>query len=881
MVFIPEDKYQNTILSTESANLNLDNIDLSGVLEEDFFPQVDELLLKARKATAVFTQYTQEMVDKIVYAVVRAALAHSRELANLAALETRMGLFEDKILKNIVASEFLYHQIKDKKTVGEIREIKSEQMVEVAEPIGVIAALTPVTNPTSTVIYKSIISLKTRNAIVFSPHLMSSKCVARTAEVLYKAALEAGAPEGCIGWLKRNSKLRKQTNYLIHHKEVDLVFATGGTTMVKVAYSSGKPTIGVGAGNTPVYMHKSCNVPSTVMDICISKTFDNGTECPSEQTVVIDREIYEKAIEEFKKIKCYICTEEEIRKLTPVVIDPESNSMNYQFVGKEAYKIAHEAGFEIPKDTKVLICEVDSKSHPLLKEKLMPVLAVLKAESEEDALNKCLLVNYNGGTGHTSGIFAEDENIISKFQTLINSGRIIVNQPTSLGGLGGVYNNLSTTLSFGCGTGGGNSTTENVSIYNLLNIKRVPRRQIIPMTVNTPEKIYFDKGSMDILRELKDENIFILCSKSIKKSGLLEKLISTLPQKIKHSVFSEVEAEPPLDLILKITDQIKNQDITCFIALGGGSVIDAAKAVRLFYEFPDTNLDDLIVDFVDFRKRAVNFPKCSRTKLIAIPTTSGTGSEVSPALVIKDKKNNRKISLVDFSLIPNIAIVDSDLVCDLPEEITANTGIDAFTHALEAYVSIYSSEYTDGLAIEAMKLIFENLPEVISNSKNKNARQKMHNAATLAGMSFSNASVGINHALAHALGAKFNIPHGKANAVFLLSTIDFNSGIPTKFMPFSNYKKYIAHEKYAELVKLLGYQGNKIEELITALKSRVKDLLIKSKLPYRVSGLDIKLDDYLNAIPKLVDKAFNDMSLRTNPRMPLVEELGEIFKNAY
>ena len=881
MVFSPEDRHQNIILPTESARLNLDNINLSGVLEEDFFPQVDELLLKARRACAVFTQYSQEMVDKIVYAVVKAAINHSKELAKLAAEETRMGLFEDKILKNIVASEFLYYQIKDKKTVGIIKEIKEDQMVEVAEPIGVIAALTPVTNPTSTVICKSIIALKTRNAIVFSPHLMSSKCVAHTAEILYKAALEAGAPEGCIGWLKRNSRLRKQTNYLICHKEIDLVFATGGTTMVKVAYSSGKPTIGVGAGNTPVYMHKSCNVPSAVMDICISKTFDNGTECPSEQTVVIDKEIYNKAIEEFKKIKCHVCTEEETRKLTPVVIDPETNSMNYKFVGKEAYKIAKEAGFEISKDTKILICEIALKDHPLLKEKLMPVLAVCRADSETDALNKCLQVNYNGGTGHTAGIFAEDENIISKFQTLINSGRIIVNQPTSLGGLGGFYNNLPTTLSFGCGTGGGNSTTDNVNIYNLLNIKRVPRRQVIPMTVNTPEKIYFDKGSIDILRELNEENVFILCSKSIKKSGLLEKLISTLPQKIRYSVFSEVEAEPSLDLILEIAGQIKNQDINCFIALGGGSVIDAAKAVRLFYEFPDLNLDDLAVDFVDFRKRATNFPKCSRTRLIAIPTTSGTGSEVSPAFVIKDIKNNKKISLVDFSLIPDIAIVDSDLVYDLPETITANTGIDAFTHAIESYVSIYSSEYTDGLAIEAINLIFENLPEVIINPKNKESRQKMHNAATLSGIAFSNASVGINHALAHALGAKFNIPHGMANAAFLLSTIDFNSGIPRKFMPFANYRKYIAHEKYAQLARLLGYKGDTTEELIATLKSKIKDLLIKSKLPYRVCELGIKLDDYLNTIPELVNKAFNDISLRTNPRMPLMEELEEIFRNAY
>ena len=871
---------ENQFDTIDQTQLNTQT-DSEAIVEIESFSNVDYLLSKARRAAAVFTQYSQEMVDKIVYAVAKEAIKYSKECAKLAAEETRMGLYEDKILKNIVASELLYYQIKDKKTVGVIKEIKEDQMVEVAEPIGVIAALTPVTNPTSTVICKSIIALKTRNAIVFSPHLMSSKCVAYTAEILYKAALEAGAPEGCIGWLKRNLRLRKQTHYLMEHKEVDLIFATGGTSMVKVAYSTGKPAIGVGSGNTPVYMHKSCKISSAVMDICISKTFDNGTECPSEQTIVIDKEIYDVTIEEFKKIKCHVCTKEEIKKLTPVVIDIDTDAMNYKFVGKEAYKIANEAGIKIPEDTKILICEITSKNHPLLKEKLMPVLAVCKAESETDALNKCLQVNYNGGTGHTAGVFAEDENIISRFQNLINSGRVIVNQPTSLGGLGGVYNNLSTTLSFGCGTGGGNSTTENVNIYNLLNIKRVPRRQIIPMTFKTPEKIYFDKGSIDILRELDSKSVFILCSKSIKRSGLLDKVISVLPNKIRYSVFSEVEAEPSLELVLKTISHAKDLDIDCFIGLGGGSVIDTAKAVRLFYEHPDLKLDDLTTDFVDFRKRAVDFPKCSKTKLIAIPTTSGTGSEVSPALVINDKKNNQKISLIDFSLIPNTAIVDSDLVDNLPEEIAANTGIDAFTHAIEAYVSVYSSEYTDGLALEALQLIFENLPEIILNPENKEARQKMHNAATLAGMAFSNASVGINHALAHALGARFNIPHGKANAVFLLSTIDFNSGVPRKFLPFSNYRKYIAHEKYAQLAKFLGCLGTETEELIAALKSKVKDLLHKSKLPHRVSELEIKLDNYLDIIPELANKAFNDISLRTNPRTPLVEELIKVFRGAY
>ena len=876
MSFLP--KEENIILTTEPRL----NLDLTSTFSEDYFPQVDELLSKARKAAAVFTQYTQEQADKIVYAVVRIAIAHSREFAKLAREETRMGLFEDKILKNIVASEFLYNQIKDKKTVGVIREIKDDQMVEVAEPVGVIAALTPVTNPTSTVIYKSIISLKTRNAIVFSPHLMSSKCVAYTASVLYKAALEAGAPEGCIGWLNRNSKLRKQTNYLMHHKEVDLVFATGGTTMVKVAYSSGKPAIGVGSGNTPVYIHKSSDVVSAAMDICISKTFDNGTECPSEQTLVIDKEIYDETLSEFKKLNCHVCTKEEIQRLIPIVIDPQTNAMNYKFVGKEAYLIANAAEIEIPKDTKVLLCEVDASHEiPLLKEKLMPVLSVLKANSEEDALNKCLLVNHSGGTGHTAGVFAKDENVIKKFQDLINAGRIIINQPTSLGGLGGFYNNLSTTLSFGCGTGGGNSTTENVNIYNLLNIKRVPRRQKMPMWFKVPNQIYFNPGSLGILKTLSAKNIFIVTDKTMEKLGILKKVIENLPCDSNFKVFSEIEPEPSKDVVDRGLLQLDGFNPDLFIAVGGGSVIDAGKAMRLFYECPLVKFEDLAVDFVDFRKRAISFPTLGKTKLVAIPTTSGTGSEVSPACVIADKKNNLKVSLFDYNLTPDIAIVDSELVKDLPVKPSADTGIDAFTHALEAYVSIYATDFTDALCLQAIKTISKYLPQVMQEPDNLEARQKMHNAATLSGMAFSNASVGINHALAHALGARFGIVHGRANAVFLLSTIDFNSKVPTKFMPFSNYTKYIAPQKYEQITECLGIKGNSPEESINNLKAFVKELLKKLGLPIRVSELEIKLDDYLALIPDLVNKTINDLSLRTNPRMPLMEELEGILKNAY
>lgn len=881
MSFLEQD-HNEGLLTGAKDSTKLD-LNILTEIQEDVFPHVDELLFKAKKAAAVFTQYSQNSVDKIVFNVFKIAMAHTRDFAKLAVDETRMGLFEDKVLKNIVASEFVYNQIKDKKTVDVIRGHRDENLVEVAEPVGVIAALTPVTNPTSTVIYKSLISLKTRNAIVFSPHLMSSKTVAYTAEILYKAALEAGAPEGCIGWLKRNLKLRKQTDYLLNHKEVDLVFATGGTTMVKVAYSSGKPAIGVGSGNTPVYIHKSCDIKSTVMDICISKTFDNGNECPSEQTLVIDEDIYNEVLNEFKKLNCYVCTKEETKKLTPVVIDPHTQAMNYKYVGKVASLIAEACGIQVSMNTKILLCEIDPNdyNHPLLKEKLMPVLAVQKAISVEDALNKCLNVNHNGGTGHTSGIFSKDENVISTFQNLINTGRIIINQPTSLGGLGGIYNNLSTTFSFGCGTGGGNSTTDNVNIYNLLNIKRVPRRQTIPMWFRIPNQVYFNAGSTSVLKTLYAKSFFIVTDKTMDKMGILKKIVENLPQDATFRVFDKVTIEPNKNIITEGLGELNGFSPDYFLAIGGGSVIDAAKAIRLFYECPDLKFEDLAIDYLDFRKKGINFSKFSKTRLIAIPTTSGTGSEVSPACVITDKEKDLKISLFDYGLTPDIAIVDSELVRDLPIKATADTGIDAFTHALEAYVSLFASDFTDALCLQAIKIIYEYLPKVVANPGNLEARQKMHNGSCLAGMAFSNASVGINHALAHAFGIIFDVSHGRSNAVFLLSTINFNSGIPAKFLPFSNYKSYVVSEKYVEIAKLLNCSGSTSEELILGLKEKVRELLKNCLLPARVSDLNIKLDDYLPRIPELVNKAINDLSLRSNPRMPLVGELEEIFRNAY
>jgi acetaldehyde dehydrogenase/alcohol dehydrogenase len=852
--------------------------------------RANHLVRQARLAAAVFTQYSQEKVDKIVRAMTAAAIENAGKLALMAHQETRMGVTEDKILKNLVASEFLYHQIKDKRSVGVTREFPDLNMVEVAEPMGVIFALAPVTNPTSTVIFKSICCAKTRNTVIFSAHLMAAESSNYAAKIMYEAALAAGAPKGFITWVDKSSRLRRTSELLMSHPEVDLIFATGGTQMVKAAYSSGKPALGVGPGNTPVYVHKSANVLSAAMDIIISKTFDNGTECPSEQTLVIDREVSEQLLNEFKRLGCHLCTQEEVEKVADLIIDSRSGGINYKLVGQPANLIADQAGLNITQPIKMLLCPLNGelRHHKLAIEKLMPVLGYVIVDSVNEGINKALDINYAGGTGHTAGIFCEDDDVIERFSDAINAGRIIVNSPASIGGLGGVYNHLNTTLSFGCGTGGGNITTDNVGIKNLINFKRVPRRRNYVISFQTTKNIYINPGSIDHLKSLKCQSAFIITSRSASRRGHLAQVTERLPQDCQVDIFSDMGPEPDFAMIQRVVAAMRHSQPDTVIALGGGSVLDAAKIVRLFYDYPELKISEIAVNFLDFHHRMIEFPKDMKTQLVAIPTTSGTGSEVTPFAVLKD--GHRKISLIDECLLPDVAIIDAHLTRSLPPDITGDTAFDALTHALEALVSTFSSDYTDGLALEALRLIFESLPETLKHPNNVLYRHKLHNAATLAGMAIGNASVGVNHALAHALGARFDIPHGRANGAFLLSTIEYNAQIPSKFVSIPCYPLWVADRKYARAAQFIGLTVEPIEgeteeakglRLVHKLRQAVYDLAKLAKQPLSIAELGIPLETYMAAIPELTEIAFSDMSIRTNPRYTLAPEVAQLFANAY
>ena len=854
------------------------------------------LARQARLASAVFTQYTQEKVDAIVKAMTIAAIEASPLLAQKAYQETKMGVVEDKILKNLVACEFLYNQVKDKKTVGEINVLVDENIVEIAEPVGVILALTPVTNPTSTVIFKSLACAKTRNSIIFSPHLMAADSSNLTAKIMYEAALSAGAPKGFIAWIEKSPRLRRQTELLMVHPDVDLIFATGGTQMVKAAHSSGKPALGVGAGNTPVYLHKSADIKASVNDIIISKTFDNGTECPSEQTLVIDEEVSDLVISEFKHLGCHVCSDSEIEKLGNIVVDGRNKTMNYKLVGQDAAFIAKQAGFDVAENTKILLCELKGniQKHKLIVEKLMPVLGFVRVDTLENGINRCLDVNYAGGTGHTSGIFARDENVIKLFTNSINAGRIIVNSPTSIGGLGGLYNNLNTTLSFGCGTGGGNITTDNVGIKNLLNIKRLPHRKNFSVIFKTTKQIYSNPGSLSYLKELNLKNPFIICSQNAVKRGIVNQVLDKLPSSSIANVFSQLTGEPDWPCVESALAKIKEASCDSIIAIGGGSVLDLAKIVRLFYDHPQLKLSEIAISFLDFRHRMCEFPNDLTTKLIAIPTTSGTGSEVTPFAVLKDNNKHVKLSLIDETLLPDVAIIDANLTLNLPESITKDTAFDALTHSLEALVSTFASDYTDGLALEAMRLIIEALPKVLKDPCSIVNRHKLHNAATLAGMAIGNASVGLNHAMAHSFGAVFDIPHGLANSVFLMTTLKYNSQIPNKFMAQSNYPQWIADLKYVRAFEYLGlypelsisvdYTNESFEtrqKLILGLRQKIYDFARSCNQPLSVEELGISAHDYEKQIPSLIQTTFMDMSLRTNPGYPLMKDIYKLYQESY
>ena len=857
--------------------------------EEKVEKMIDDLVKRAKIASEEYLKLDQKTVDNITKAMSMAGLEHHMELAKMAVEETGRGIYEDKITKNMFATEYIYHSIKHEKTVGIIKENEEEGYVEIAEPVGIIAGVTPVTNPTSTTMFKSIISAKTRNVIIFGFHPSAQKCSSKAAEILRDAAVKAGAPKDCILWIEEPSILA--TRLLMNHPGVNLILATGGTGMVKSAYSCGKPALGVGPGNVPCYIDKTAKLRTSVNDLVLSKAFDNGMICASEQAVLVDRDIYEEFEKLMKEDGCYFVSPEEKNKLQESMFEKTEEygyKLKSHVPGQSPYTIAKEAGFEVPKDTKVLIVyeEGIGNEYPFSKEKLSPVLTYYIVQNEEEGINKAEKLLEFGGLGHSAVIHSENKETILKFSEKMKAGRIIVNSPSTHGAIGDIYNTNMPSLTLGCGSFGGNSTTANVSSVNLINIKRTSKRRVNMQWFKVPEKIYFEAGAIQYLEKMPEiERAFIVTDESMVKLGYVDKILYHLrkrQQYVHSEIFSEVESDPSFDTIKRGVKAMESFQPDVVIALGGGSSIDAAKGMWLFYEYPDADAEGMKLKFMDIRKRTYKFPKLGKKcKMVAIPTTSGTGSEVTSFAVITDKEKNKKYPLADYELTPDVAIVDTDLVMSLPKSITADTGMDVLTHAIEAYVSNMASDYTDGLAEKAAELVVKYLETAYDDGTNKNARERMHNASTIAGMAFTNAFLGINHSLAHKIGAEFHLPHGRINAILLPYVIRYNSSKPTKFVSFPKYEYFIADEKYYELAKKLGLKAGYKEEGINSLIEKIKEMNVHMNIPKSFKEAGIKEEEFLAKVDMLADRAFEDQCTTANPRLPLVSELKQILLDSY
>ncbi|WMJ85538.1 bifunctional acetaldehyde-CoA/alcohol dehydrogenase [Anaerocolumna sp. MB42-C2] len=856
--------------------------------ENDIANEIEKLVEKGKLALKEMILLNQEQVDNIVKEMALAGLSNHMRLAKMAVDETKRGVYEDKIVKNLFATEYIYHSIKYQKTVGIIDENEEEDYFEIAEPVGVIAGITPVTNPTATTLFKCIIALKTRNPIIFAFHPSSQRCSVESAKIVRDAAVKAGAPVDCIQWIDKPSI--DGTQALMNNDGISLILATGGSSMVKAAYSAGKPALGVGPGNVPCYIEKSADIKRAVTDLILSKTFDNGMICASEQAVIIDKDVYDEVVEYMTKLGCYFVNNEDQLKLEKLAIDEKKCAMNPQIVGQSAVTIAQMAGIKVPGDTKILVAKVEGvgNEYPLSREKLCPILACYKVNDSKEGIKRAVeMINF-GGSGHSAVIHSKDEEVITEFAKQVNTGRIIVNQPSSHGAIGDLYNTNMPSLTLGCGSFGRNSTTANVSAVNLINKKRVARRRYNMQWFKIPEKIYFQPGSVQYLSKMPNiSKALIVTDEVMMKLGYVEKVLYHLrkrnsDQYVHSEVFDRVQPDPTVDTVLEGFKIAETFGPDVIIALGGGSVIDAAKAIWLFYEHPDIEFEDLHMKFMDIRKRVFKYPALGKkAKLVAIPTTSGTGSEVTSFTVITDPSKDMKYPLADYELTPDVAIIDPEFVQSVPPHVTADTGIDVLTHAIEAYVSVMASDYTDALAMKAIQLVFEYLPKVYKNGEDQTAREKMHNASCIAGMAFTNAFLGINHSLAHKLGGEFHIPHGRANAILLPHVIRYNASKPTKFTAFPKYEHYIADEKYAEIAKYLRLPCNTTEEGISSLISNITELLKKLDIPLTIKDCGISEEKYMQAVDKLADKAFEDQCTTANPRMPLVSELKDLYIKAY
>ncbi len=847
---------------------------------------VDGIVKKGISALSMMRELDQESIDVIVKEMALAGLDQHMPLAKMAVEETKRGVYEDKIIKNMFATEYVYHNIKYDKTAGIIEENEHEGILTIAEPVGVIAGVTPVTNPTSTTIFKALISIKTRNPIIFAFHPSAQRCSSEAARILRDAAIKAGAPADCIQWIEKPSL--EATQALMNHPQISLILATGGSGMVKSAYSSGKPALGVGPGNVPCYIERTANVKRAVNDLILSKTFDNGMICASEQAVIIDKEIYYDVKTELIDNNCYFLNDVEREKVEKLVINEHSCAVNADIVGMPAFKIAEMAGVTVPEDTKILVAELKGvgPQYPLSREKLSPVLACYKVNGTEEGLKRAEEMLEFGGLGHSAVIHSTSDDVIKAFGLRMKAGRVIVNAPSSQGAIGDIYNAYLPSLTLGCGTYGGNSVSTNVGTINLINIKKVARRNVNMQWFKVPPKIYFEKNSTQYLAKMPNiSKAFIVTDPGMVKLGYVDRVLYHLrkrPDYVHCEIFSEVEPDPSIETVMKGAEMMNSFHPDVIIALGGGSAMDAAKGMWLFYEYPDADFHGLKQKFLDIRKRIVKYPHLGRkAQFVAIPTTSGTGSEVTSFSVITDKKANIKYPLADYELTPDVAIVDPQFVMTVPKHVTADTGMDVLTHAIEAYVSCMANDYTDGLAIKAIQLVFEYLPRAYRNGNDEVAREKIHNASTIAGMAFANAFLGINHSLAHKLGAEFHIAHGRSNTILLPHVIRYNALKPTKFTAFPKYESFVADQRYAEIARILGLPARTTEEGVESLVQAIIKLAKEMDIPMSIEANGVDKESFEAKVDLLAERAFEDQCTTANPKLPLVSELAEIYRLAY
>ncbi|WP_407855042.1 bifunctional acetaldehyde-CoA/alcohol dehydrogenase [Enterococcus hailinensis] len=845
---------------------------------------IDELATKANVALKEMADFDQEKVDHIVHEMAMAALDKHMMLAKMAVEETGRGIYEDKAIKNMYASEYIWNSIKNDKTVGVINEDKQKGLIQIAEPVGVVCGVTPTTNPTSTTIFKAMVALKTRNPIVFAFHPSAQKCSSEAARIIRDAAIAAGAPENCIQWIEKPSL--EGTTGLMNHPGIAIVLATGGAGMVKSAYSTGKPALGVGPGNTPSYIEKTAKIKRAVNDLIVSKTFDNGMICASEQAVIVDKEVYADVKAEFESHQVYFVKKSELSKLEDAVMNEGKYAVNPAIVGHSAIDIAERAGIKVPAGTKLLIAELDGvgADYPLSREKLSPVLAMVKAENTAHGFELCEGMLDLGGLGHTAVIHTEDENLQIQFGLRMKACRILVNSPSAEGGIGDIYNELIPSLTLGCGSYGHNSVSHNVSAIDLINIKTVAKRRTNMQWFKLPPKIYFEKNSLLYLTQMENvERVMLVCDPGMVQFGyadIVREVLGRRTNDVKIEVFSDVEPNPSTNTVYKGLEMFNDFQPDTVIALGGGSAMDAAKGMWMFFEHPDTSFFGAKQKFLDIRKRTYNIGKPEKTQFVCIPTTSGTGSEVTPFAVITDSETHVKYPLADYALTPDVAIVDPQFVMTVPASVTADTGMDVLTHAIESYVSVMASDYTRGLSLQAIKIVFDYLEKSVKTGDTE-AREKMHNASAMAGMAFANAFLGICHSIAHKIGGEYGIPHGRTNAILLPHIIRYNAKDPQKHAMFPKYDYFRADSDYADIARFLGLKGNTTEELVEALITAVYDLGVKCGIDMNLKAQGVTQETLDSTVDRMAELAYEDQCTTANPKEPLISELKGIIVTAY